>query len=69
MIPPRVSTGCAGPMILTMDSVIADNHPVLANEHVVEVDVNAGHLDVGDVVDVELVVGMSNQGTRDSCVL
>ena len=52
-----------------MDSVIVDNHPVLASKHVEEVDVNVDHLDVVELVDVELVVGMSNQGTCDSCVL
>ena len=57
-----------------MDSVVIDNHPALVNRLVVEVvvnvvNVNAGHLDVVELVDVELMVGMSNQGTCDSCVL
>ena len=59
---------------LMVDSVIVDNHPLLVNRLVVEVvvnvvNVNVGHLDVVELVDVELVVGMSNQGTCDSCVL
>ena len=55
-------------------SVIVDNHPLLVNRLVVEVvvnvvNVNVGHLDFGDVIYVELVAGMSNQGSCDSCVL
>ena len=57
-----------------VDSVIVANHPLLVNRLVVEVvvnvvNVNVGHLDVVELVDVELVVGVSNQGTCDSCVL
>ena len=52
-----------------MDSVIVGDHPVIASRHVEEVDVNVDHVDVGDVFYVELVVGMSNQRTCDSCVL
>ena len=46
-----------------------DNHQVFVNDSVNEVDINVDHLDVVELVDVELVVGMSNQGTCDSCVL
>ena len=62
-------------MSLTVDSVTADNHQVLVNEHVEEVDVNivdvnVGHLDIVELVDVELVVqviGFINQGICESC--
>ena len=54
--------------------VIVDNRPLLVNRLVVEVvvsavNVNVGHLDVVELVDVELMVVMSNQGTCDSCVM
>ena len=57
-----------------MDNVVIDNHPLFVSRLVVEVvmnavNVNVGHLDVVELVDVELMVGMSNQGTCDSCVL
>ena len=57
-----------------VDNVIVDNRPLLANRLVVEVvvnvvNVNVGHLDVVELVDVELMVEMSNHGTCDSGVL
>ena len=57
-----------------MNKIMVDNHPLFVRRLVVAVvvnvvNVNVGHLDVVELVDVELMVGMSNQGTCDSCVL
>ena len=52
--------------------VIAGNHQVRVDELVEEVDVDVVHLDVVELVDVELVVqviGFVNQEICESCVL
>ena len=69
--------GCVGSMSLAMNSVIVGDHPVLLDEPVEEVDVivvevNVGHMDVDELVNVELVVQVVrfvNHEICGSCVL
>ena len=74
MIPPLVSYGCVGLEQVDGGQCHSRQSPINVNRLVIEMvangaNVNVDHLDVVELVDVELLVEMSNQGTCDSRVL